>query len=313
MVLKLMNYNDTNGILNTLKEYEFPYDVLIETTAYCNLQCSMCPQKELKRKKGEISFPLFKKIVNELILEKWPTRLWLAIMGESLLLGDKIIEMISYAKSKGIQSINLNTNGTLLNEIIARKLLQTGLDHIYIGLDAFTEKSYNLIRIGGNFNTTIKNINRLLKLKEDDKSFKTEIIIQIIRMNENENEIEDFIDFWTKRNATVKIKNKGGWGKAISASNLTLSPNIKRYPCPVLIRECSILWDGTVINCSCSDFEGSFSAGNVIDQTIKEIWNNELKKRRAKHWSLDFSHPLCTECKDWFMGMSEFHYPKTQG
>jgi len=56
-----------------------PVDVAIETVAFCNLRCIMCPQKNLARERGAMSFELFKKIINEVAAESPTSRIWLAL------------------------------------------------------------------------------------------------------------------------------------------------------------------------------------------------------------------------------------------
>ena len=49
--------------------HEFPPQVVIETTAACNLACSHCGHASMTRPKGHMSMPLFRRIVDEV----WPT------------------------------------------------------------------------------------------------------------------------------------------------------------------------------------------------------------------------------------------------
>lgn len=296
-------------IANTLTPTDFPIDVLIETIAYCNLRCSMCPQKTIKRPKGEMDFDVFSKIADEIAEVSPTTRVWLAIMGEPLLLRDKIIKMIHYAKRKGIEEIHFNTNANLMDNEMAEKLVDAGVDVMYMGLDAFTRETYDKIRVGGDFTQTVKNIEKMLEIRKRRGIKKPNIVTQFILMAENKHEFEDFKNFWLSRGAIVKVRRKTGWGTAIEAEYDEYDESKRTFPCPVLVREAALLWDGRFVHCSCSDFEGSYSPGDVRHQTIREVWNGELAKRRNRHWAGDFSHDLCRNCRDWQMGLSRFFYP----
>ena len=46
-----------------LREYEFPPQIVIETTAYCNYKCLMCAHKDMTRAKGKMPMSLYKKII----------------------------------------------------------------------------------------------------------------------------------------------------------------------------------------------------------------------------------------------------------
>lgn len=253
-------------------------------------------------------FDVFKKIADEIAQESPSSRLWLALMGESLILGDKIVSMIEYAKSKGIQKVILNTNARFMDAQMTDKLVSSGLNEIIVGLDAFTEATYDKIRIGGDFRETVKNIEHLLEVKEGKNLPQPSVVLQFIVMDENEHEEEQFRGHWLSKGAVVKIRPKLGWGAGVEASNLNLPDSERNFPCPWLNRTVSIHWSGRLAQCD-ADFEGDYSPGDVTRQTIKEIWDGELARRRERHWQGDFTHDLCTKCKDWQAGRSEFFHP----
>ena len=296
-------------IKETLQEYSYPKDVIIEVTRYCNLKCIMCPHPNLKRRKGEMSFPVFKKIVDEIVAENQNTKIWLAIMGEPLLLGEKLISMIEYAKNNGIAEINLNTNGVLLNPQLSQKLIDAELDKILFSIDAISEEAYNKIRVGGDFNKVIHNIKYFINLKTNSQSSKPEVIVQFIEMEENAHETDKFKDFWLNEGAIVKIRPKLGWGTAIKSQILDdTALNCTRFPCAWLTRTVSIHWDGSFSQCD-ADHEGTFSPGNIQNQSIKEIWDGEIAIRRKRHWNNNYDFEPCKNCKDWLAGRSYFYYP----
>lgn len=292
---------DTQEIQNSLEESYFPKDISIETTAYCNLKCILCPHSSLKREKGNMSMDIFKKIIDETMFVSPKTGIWLAIMGEPLMQSNSLVHMIKYAKYKGIESVNLNTNAMLLNTQISKDLVASGLNKIFISIDGFKSATYESIRIGGNYNILINNIDDFLTINNN----KMEIFVQFVVMKENETEMDDFKGFWIEKGVTVKIRPKLGWGSSIDAPNQTLIQNDRTYPCPWLIRQLSVHWNGKCSQCD-SDYEGVYSPGDINTQSITEIWNGELKRRRAKHWNNDYSHPLCRECGDWQVARSLF-------
>jgi len=300
---------DLEGVKKTLQEYQFPVDVIVEITNYCNLRCIMCPYPFLKRKKGEMTFETFKRIIDEVANESPDTRIWLAIMGEPLLIGEKIIEMISYAKNAGIKEINLNTNAVYLSEEMAKNLIESGIDKIIISLDGNSEESYNKIRKGGDFALVVNNTQKILELIKIKKADKPEVIVQFIVMEENEKEVDSFKEFWLDKGAVVKIRPKLGWGNACESSILDkLAKKTERFPCAWLTRTVSIHWDGTFSQCD-ADHEGTYSPGHLSEISIKQLWNNEIAKRRKRHWDNDYDFEPCKNCKDWLAGRSYFYYP----
>ena len=298
MYLEKPDYEKVKSYL--VRYREFPSVIVIEPTTYCNLRCIICPYPTLKRKKGEMEFSTFKKIADEIAKENPSADLWFAFMGEPLSMGNKLTEMISYAKSVGIKNIHLNTNAMFMDKEMSRKIIDSGVSEVIVSLDGITKKTYESIRVGGNFETVMENLEYLLKLKNELNSESPEVFCQFIVMDENENEVEEFKKHWLNLGACVKIRAKLGWGAAIETDIFGLKEE-ERFPCPWTNRGMTILWDGRYAQCD-ADYEGKFCPSDINSQTIKEVWNGEFFNRRERHWNQDFGHDLCKNCKDWQSG-----------
>lgn len=295
---------DRQSIKDNLKLYDFPINVIVETSAYCNLRCPICPNPFMERKKGNMSFQVFKKVVDEVAMVNPDTTLWLALLGEPLMNHNQLINMVRYAKDSGLKDVRLNTNGLLLGPRIAQQLVQAKLDYVLVSVDAWKDETYEKIRVGGSLVSLEANIQYLLAIKKDLK-----VVVQFIVMEENESELEDFKDYWIESGAIVKVRPKLSWGNTIEAKNLNLTQADRTYPCPWLARTVSIQWTGRFAQCD-FDFESRYSPGDINTQTIKEVWDGEILKRRQKHIAGDFSHPLCKECKDWQVGLAVYYGDK---
>jgi radical SAM protein with 4Fe4S-binding SPASM domain len=249
---------------------------------------------------------LFHKIIDEVARESPDTRLWLAIMGEPLMDKD-IVSHLRYARDHGVQRVHLNTNGTFLEGQLVNDIFDAGVESIYIAIDAATAETFNKVRPGGDFNRVKQNVENLLNMRTRHSRKKPEIVVQFIVMGENESEIDGFHAYWLERGAVVKIRLRQGWGLDISAPDLQKA-HIERFPCPWLLRTMNVHWNGRVTQCD-ADYEEKYSAGDINQQSIKEIWNGELALRRERHWAGQFQHPLCNACRDWAAGRAEFYYP----
>ena len=64
--------------------------------------------------------------------------------------------MIEYAKSKGVIDIMLHTNGTVMDENLAERIVKSGLDRIIFSLDSITKEIYEKIRINANLKILYK-------------------------------------------------------------------------------------------------------------------------------------------------------------
>jgi len=287
---------------NSLKRYPFPQDVVVETTAYCNLRCVMCPQKDLTRPRGYMDTKVFRMIVEEVARESPQSRLWVAIMGEPLL-HPKIAIMVEYATYLGLR-VCLNTNAMLLDAKIGQDLVSAGVAEVLVGLDAATKETYERIRVGGDFDRVVYNTLRFKEMAGD----KLRVLCQFIEMEQNCTETDAFREFWLSKGMEVKIRPRLGWGLGVKAENLVVPAN-ERFPCPWLIRTVSIHWDGTIAQCD-GDYDEKYTVGKIQDMTIAEAWEGELAKRRERHWQGDFTYPSCVNCKDWQAGRSYYYAPQ---
>ena len=274
--------------------------VLLDTTSFCNLQCVMCPHKDMTRTKGRMDWALIKKILDEISCIDKTIRVWLVFFGEALLLKNttpSIFDIITYAKSIGLKDVVLNTNANLLDKKTSERLIQCGLDSIYIGIDAFSKEIYSQIRVGGDYQRVLQNV---LDLIEVNKTFKNPISIQVqfVEMEINKHELVKFIDFWTKKGADVKIRKKLSWSGLMPSGKKENKKN--RHPCYWIMNSISITDTGDVATCA-ADPEARFIAGNVRTQSIKEIWEGKMKELRDIHIKKNWDRlPFpCNECNDW--------------
>jgi len=289
---------------------DFPKVVLLDTVSHCNLRCSMCVHGEMTRKKGVMPWDLFTKIVDEIAREKKDARVWMVFFGEPFILkGTKpsIFEMISYAKSQGLTDVVLNSNANLLDEEASEKLIASGLDAIYFGIDAHTPETYAKVRVGGNYERAVNNIKTLLRLQKEKNAPKPLVHVQFVEMDVNQHEKEEFIKFWNEQGAIVKIRPKVSWAGLIDAPNLVLS-NEERWPCYWAMQSMSITDAGKAVTCAV-DLDARFIAGDVNSQTLKEIWNGKLKELRELHLSKQFGDlpAICRDCRDWQSARADYY------
>ena len=100
-----------------------PIFVQIEPTIDCNLRCTTCINPTLKRDTRTLSLSKFKEIIGQL---PYVQKISLVGAGEPLL-NPELFNIIDYAKSKGL-TIGFATNATLINNTIAHRIIDSGLD-----------------------------------------------------------------------------------------------------------------------------------------------------------------------------------------
>lgn len=181
--LNIDEYRRGETILKSL-----PQVVYIETTNTCNLHCSICPitigMKEYTRSNKFFSWDNFRKI---LPLIKSAERCIMSGGGEPLL-HPYFFDMLKEVRKYGTQVI-FNTNGTLLDEKKAKKLVELQTDTISISIDGATSATYERLRVGASFENVKENIITLNRIKRMSKSDKPYLNIQMTISRENYTEI----------------------------------------------------------------------------------------------------------------------------
>lgn len=296
------NGNELKKIESTLRELFFPKKLAVEICADCNLNCSMCHHDKMIRPKGNMPFELWKKCADEVALVSPDTECWFSFCGEPLLQPERLVKMISYGHSIGLRSLNINTNGMLLTPEWDDPILDSGVDLVVFGVDAFTKETYEKIRVKGDREVLYGNIERFLQ-KRDLRVNGPEVQVQFIEMMENSHELEPFMEYWLEQGATVKARNMLSWGGKFGTPLHV--PKEQRIPCPWAITMMHVFWDGRVPRCP-GDTEGDEGSGNAWDESLTVLWKR-LGSYREKHLTHQFDTlpQRCQDCTDWMTGAAK--------
>lgn len=247
--------------------------VTIEPYNICNLRCVMCPYSKMKRKKKLMPMKLFKKIVDE-AKELGCTRITLQVYSEPLM-DPHLIDRIKYIKSKGLKA-GFFTNATLLDEKMALKILNSGLDFIKFSVDAGNKEDYEKIRIGADWNKVKDNIISFYKKRGELKLKKPEISIFMIKQESNEKNIKSHKDFWSGYADEINISTVDN--RAVDKISKSFLKKYKNpYPC-FTPRGLTILSNGKLVMC-CLDYDGRMVLGDLKTQSLKEIMNSDKFKK----------------------------------
>ncbi len=271
------------------KRYGMPISISVEPTAFCNLHCPQCPvgNGKLQRNQGNIDINLFKKIIDESY--KYLTNIFLYFQGEPFL-NKQIFEMIKYASDKKIYTAT-STNGHFFSNDNILNIIESGLDTLIISLDGTNQTSYSKYRVGGNFDTVIKGIINLLKIREQKHSNKPFIELQFLVLKTNENKMDEMkklakklgVDKLSFKSAQVydfetdtdfiPIKNQRFSRYKKVNGKWTLKKKLKNR-CWRLWNSVVITWDGQVLPC-CFDKDAKYAYGNIKNADLKNIIANE--------------------------------------
>ena len=184
-----------------LKDINYPIQLDFELNASCNLRCPMCPiSVESPKGKGKntwFDFDFYKDLI-DFSVKKGTRAIKLNYINEPLIRGD-FVKFIDYAKKKGILDIYFSTNGILLKKKISEELIKSGLTRLQVSIDAITQQTYEKVRPGGLLKTVIENLENFFIAKEHLKSVTPLVRVNFVKTNLNEHELEEFIDYWSKK------------------------------------------------------------------------------------------------------------------
>jgi radical SAM protein with 4Fe4S-binding SPASM domain len=259
----------------------------------------MCPRKYMTGPKGYLSFSLFTEIIDE-IAERENIALVPFFRGESLL-HPRCIEMLAYAKRKGVGPIQFATNGTLMTENVAHGLIDLEMDFVSFSLDSIDPKDYSQIRKGADLGTVLRNIEFFCSLKEKRERSKPEIQVSVVKTSNTSDGIEDFVNFWQQRVDRVRVYEEhsqdGNFGSLSKEEGDAVYE--ERKPCLKVFTDMVIYWNGSVALCN-HDWDRTESLGNVQENSIYEIWHSNTYKRvREAHLGQSELEELCKGCDHW--------------
>ena len=315
---RLLNWflTESSVYLKPQKAWGMPTFLQIEPTSHCNLRCRVCPVATgLGRDSGHMDFTLFKGLMDELgdyllVMMFWD---W----GEPLL-NPRALDMINYAKTKGIRVV-ISTNGHLLaDEKLAAGLVDSGVDQIIFSVDGISQETYQHFRTRGDLETVLNGVRQTVKQKKLQHADNLTINLRFIVMKHNQDQIDRLpalaeslgVDILSLRRFYSVPNRKPGEAfeeqsmlpdntehqipPRLSDSGQAL--RVSRNPCRNLWNSPTIHWDGKV--CSCfMDYNGTRILGDLKQKSFRNIWQGQAYRSLRRDFKQNWQslHP-CSVC-----------------
>jgi MoaA/NifB/PqqE/SkfB family radical SAM enzyme len=186
--LKLQKKEYSNGDTN-LKSIPTRMSIIFGNR--CNLRCKMCGNRGLyTRLKVKNTTKLSEKNLDK-IISYFPFLEVLALSGGEPLLYDELKRVVSIAEDYPKLSLKIITNGNLINDFWINKFCGLPFTNISISLDAATEKTYNQIRVRGDFKNVLRSIE---KINNSKLGKEPELALNFVVMRRNIHEMEKFVE-----------------------------------------------------------------------------------------------------------------------
>ncbi|MDD5145050.1 MAG: radical SAM protein [Candidatus Pacebacteria bacterium] len=291
----------------------YPFKLEVEHTTVCNKKCIMCEHTYWQEKPERLTIEQFKNIVDQ-----FPKLKWINLTGEGdNFLNPDYMKFIEYARSKDI-SVNFVDEFDFIDSNVSRRLVELGVNCIWISMDGATKETYEKIKVNCNFERALTNIKTLLAVKKELGSpFPTlcfRFIINKINYQEMPKMVElvhslgdlgeesrlEFAGLLTfkeiehlyvpqvPQEIVTEVKRK--------AEELKVNVSFSHYQKNALksINKCTawmepyIMMGGYVMPCCAvlmsnrRDFLRKYAMGNIYEKSFKEIWNSERYKKFRK-------------------------------
>lgn len=252
----------------------------VEINVSCNLRCPECALggNLIKRKRESLTFDQFKCIADK--VRPYAKLMNIMIWGEPLL-NKEIIAMIGYA-SKFSRTV-ISTNGILVNNDIAEKLINSGLKDLIVSIDGATQEVYEKYRVGGDLTKALNSLEILHNLNIKYGS-KVNIVPQFIVFKHNQHEMDKFKEICLKIGLQPSFKAPYIHMESMFSNSDYAELTRKTFDdvsdLRNAMRRCqdpwkvfTVLLDGTVVAC-CYDYNGKTNFGNIFNQEVLDIWNS---------------------------------------
>ncbi|MBW7995944.1 MAG: radical SAM protein [Candidatus Glassbacteria bacterium] len=180
----------------------------------CNLRCVHCyTDSDNKVYKGELTLEEGKKLLDDLAEFEVPAVLFSG--GEPLVRKD-IFELVDYALAKGLRP-TLSTNGTLIDDKMARRIKNSGFTYVGISLDGIGEVNDCFRGKKGAFDMAMRGFRNLVELGQ-----RVGLRLTLTRHNYQDlDKIFDFIEEEKINRACFYHLVYSGRGESISDDDLT--------------------------------------------------------------------------------------------
>ncbi|TET84001.1 MAG: radical SAM protein [Candidatus Nealsonbacteria bacterium] len=292
---------------------KYPYKIEVEHTTICNKKCIICEHTYWQEKSERLDFEQFKKIVDQ-----FPKLKWINITGEgSGFFNSDFLKMIKYLRDRDV-SVNFVDEFDLLDEEKARKLIEYGVNCIWISMDGAIKETYEKIKVGCNFDKVVRNIKMFLDLKKEYNSSLPTLCFRFIVNTLNYKEMPKMAELIN----SFKEYGDLGEGTKLEFAGLLTFKEIEKYYLPEVpeevleetvkkgkelgikvqfshigesklppVKKCAawaepyIMIGGYVLPCCAvlmsnkRPFLRKNSFGNLNENSFKEIWNSKRYKK----------------------------------
>jgi spiro-SPASM protein len=296
---KKPSYDEIKGVIEKNPEvlYVGPSYVEIELTGNCDLDCIFCFRNTLPQYHGDMDISTLDKIITEMNSFNLPYTVCLGGSGEPMMHPNFYEALDKMHEEKLISTILIETNG-VYGDNNFRNYIQKKDNHkirLIININGYDKATYQKLHGKDNFDTVYENVIQLRELFSSEDT----MFVQIMKINETEEFLDRYYDFWDKEKVQVILQKQNTYlGKVEDRRYSDLSP-LNRIPCWHLQRDLYFNSNGTASFCK-QDIESQYSADNINNSSLSDIWNNRKEAFLNDYKGKLAENPDCESCDEWY-------------
>lgn len=293
--------------------WPMPHWYYLDIGNVCNLRCPYCPTGNgavPESAKGLMTREAFDVVLDRI----GPHARFVCLFnwGEPFV-NKNLLYMIRAMTDRGIAT-HLDSNLTVreFSDEDAEEVVRSGLLSLFASIDGVSQEAYEKYRVGGRVDRALGNLRKLAEARTRLGSERPGLIWAFYLNRYNEHEMdraralakEMGVEIWFKLLSAPEefqpryARERGPhldppeslrrWHPAPMAKDL---PAFQLHPmlhsvCRQPFTVCVINWNGDVSPC-CAVAGKQFSLGNVLEQSLEEIWNG-APLRQCRDFLLDF-------------------------
>jgi radical SAM protein with 4Fe4S-binding SPASM domain len=286
---------------------DYPLELGFDIMMACNLKCVGChfaedaPENSYLQEKTVFPLDLFEKIVTEGVARGLKS-VYFGFMTEPTI-NKKYLEYVKIAKNAGILDVWFGTHGGVMSKEAVETLVDLEITRFVISVDAATKETYDKVRIGGDFNRLIENIEHLVAYKKR-KNVKLPLVrLSFVVNSINQHELPEFLRFWEDKVDSFSIQ---AFQESFEAARgFTTNPDmivpLETFSCPQPNQRMFMLSNGDIFPCCVFHHihTDELKLGNVFNQSIDEIWNGEKIRQLRKTFGptgSGLAYKMCETC-----------------
>jgi radical SAM protein with 4Fe4S-binding SPASM domain len=286
----------------------FPFMINIDLSNECNADCVFCrtekgeiyncqPGENPFVEKGEMDIGLYRTIIDE--VKDHIVIAVLYVNGEPLVYKE-IYSAIKYASERNVATM-MSTNGILLTEKNALRLIESGICFVKVAISGFSQETYRRQARHGNVEKIKSHIVRFQELNRE-RGAGVLLMLDFMLYEYNTHEVEEVREFCRKLGIVFNIRP--GNTRNIEVAVDFQKKGRPRAAVPVCDWPWKVLtvnWNGDVFPCCDYVIWGGlkpYRRLNVGEKSIEKLWNGkEARKIRKTHAKIGRSAiEICKNC-----------------